>query len=157
MPSIMIVIKSLICCIAMFYIFMPVFIFYMPILMHIVSSFVCDAQKFLHAIPIIFHVMSCYVNTCCITIHLCYTNIFIFVVSKQIYVVSTQQIYGASRAVTDSTFSITPKKLSSLAVACGPSPYRLLNYKIQKLMMVMFSRITSVFFSHRNRCGSIAR
>ena len=45
MPSLMLVIPGLICCIAMFYIFMPVFILNMPILMHIVSSFVSDARK----------------------------------------------------------------------------------------------------------------
>ena len=78
----------------------------MPILMYLVSSFVCDVLKFLHAIP----KLSSYVNfntgcmligmwylktfSCVITIHLRYTKISIFAVSSFL-------IFGISTSVCD--------------------------------------------------------
>ena len=102
---------------AIFYIFMPCFICYMPILMYIVSSFVRDV------LIISLHAMS--ISTFCMIIHMLYTKIcilvafrlyqdsyfvlfsLIHVVSTQIYVASILQIYVASRFVSSLTFSIT--------------------------------------------------
>ena len=119
---------------------MPIFICYMPILMYMyieilaryTNIFSCYVK--FKTCCLIIDVLYVKICTYCITIHLCYIcvalSFLIFVVSTQICVVSTQQIYVVSKFVDRSTFSITPcsEKLSSLAVACGPTTYRILNY-----------------------------
>ena len=120
----------------------------MPILMHLVSLFVYDVLKFLHALPKLFHAMlisiTCcmiiamwYVKitcTCCINIHLRYTKIsitvvpsfLIFCVSTFICYMPTQKIYVVWKFFSGSTFAIIPysEKLSSLAVACWSWNYK---------------------------------
>ena len=106
---------------------------------------------------------------------LCFTKIFIFVVltslifvvstqthvvSTQIYVVSTQQIYYvASRNVNGPTFSITPcsEKLSSLAVACGPTTLQVLKLRdIETHNGVVAGNGLIIFFTAEKYSGTVA-